>query len=217
MSSVLRLETVPGIDIDQFQELLPTIQARLSDFSNIPTSLYPRELLLCILTPQSNPYHAEHAVQELEKRDFFADKEISEGEVAEIFRSPSNYVRFHKVKAARALLFRQTVPQIVEYLSYGHSPQEEREFLVKHVCGYGYKEASHALRNIGRRGLSILDRHILRNLVELRVLSSLPSSMSTRRYLEIEELFRGFCLDQSLDMDELDLYFWWKGAGTIFK
>lgn len=210
-------ESHPGIDLDQLRELLPSIRSRLLEFQNLPSELYPRELLLCVFTPQSNPYHAEHAVTALEARGFFTGEEISQEEIEEILRSPTRYVRFHRVKATRALQFRERLPSIVSFLEANYSPHEEREFLVRTVSGYGLKEASHALRNIGRRGLAILDRHILRNLHSLGVIPSLPISLSERRYREIEENFVLFCQNYSLDMDELDLYFWWRGAGTIFK
>ena len=64
------------------------------------------------------------------------------------------------------------------------SPMELREWLVKNVKGLGYKEASHFLRNIGKsEDLAILDRHILKNLQDLKVINDIPKKLPTQKYL----------------------------------
>ena len=47
-----------------------------------------------------------------------------------------------------------------------------RNFIAENVKGYGLKEASHFLRNIGKSDnqIAILDRHILRNLKALDII-----------------------------------------------
>ena len=63
-----------------------------------------------------------------------------------------------------------------------------RDWLVNEVKGYGFKEASHFLRNIGLgEDLAILDRHILKNLARVGVIDEVPSSMTEKNYKEIEE------------------------------
>ena len=57
----------------------------------------------------------------------------------------------------------------------------------------GYKEASHFLRNIGLGyDIAILDRHILKNLKLFNVIDEIPSSISKKKYFEIEEKMRNF-------------------------
>ena len=70
--------------------------------------------------------------------------------------------------------------------------RELRDFLVKNVKGYGYKEASHFLRNIGYKNLAILDRHILKNLLKYKVISEIPKSLTPKKYFEIENKFLDF-------------------------
>ena len=50
---------------------------------------------------------------------------------------------------------------------------ELRNWLAKNVKGYGLKEAGHFLRNIGisDNKITILDRHILRNLKKLNIIA----------------------------------------------
>ncbi len=85
------------------------------------------------------------------------------------------------------------------------------------VKGLGWKEASHFLRNIGRRNLAILDRHILRNLKRHQVIRSLPKTLTAKRYKAIEQQFARFAEAIGISMDELDLLFWSRETGEILK
>mgnify|MGYP001596399044 FL=1 len=93
-----------------------------------------------------------------------------------------------------------------------------REWLAENVKGIGYKEASHFLRNIGfGKNLAILDVHILKNLKNHGVIKKIPKSLTKREYLNIENKLREFCKKINIPMDELDLLFWSKETGFIFK
>ena len=97
-------------------------------------------------------------------------------------------------------------------------PIEKREWLVKHVKGLSYKEATHFLRNIGLNdGLAILDRHILKNLKYHGVVSSIPAALTKKRYLSVEKKFQNFARETGISTDELDLLFWSREAGEILK
>jgi N-glycosylase/DNA lyase len=106
---------------------------------------------------------------------------------------------------------------ILSQLKNGSPAQELREWLVKNVKGIGYKEASHFLRNIGYKNMAILDRHILKNLVRVGVLNSLPKSLSRTNYLDIEKKFLNFSKKINIAMDELDLLFWSMETGEVLK
>ena len=98
------------------------------------------------------------------------------------------------------------------------SPFEARKWLVENVKGYGYKEASHFLRNIGLgEELTILDRHILKNLKRLAVIDTVPSSISPRTYLEIEGKMKEFSDREGIPVAPLDLVLWYREAGEVFK
>jgi len=100
----------------------------------------------------------------------------------------------------------------------GDDPLVIREELVRSVKGLGYKEASHFLRNIGLGlHLAILDRHILRWMARLRLISSYPKSLSRRRYLELEARFRWLARYLGMTPAELDLLLWAMETGTVFK
>ena len=96
---------------------------------------------------------------------------------------------------------------------------ERRDWLVKEkrVKGLGYKEASHFLRNIGLKGHAILDKHVLRCLVDLKVVETARPPSTRARYLEIEEMLRGVARDVNIDFDELDLVLWSLKTGEVLK
>ena len=96
---------------------------------------------------------------------------------------------------------------------------ERRDWLVKEkrIKGLGYKEASHYLRNIGLKGYAILDKHILRSLAELEIISD-PKPPNTRlKYLTIENSLKKLADQTGIDFDELDLVLWSLKTGEILK
>ncbi len=198
-----------------------SIRTRLKEFANVPADDVFYELVYCLLTPQSSAAHADSAVQLLREGEFH-DHGF---DPTDILRRPGAYIRFHNTKARRLLAVRTQFAAIDAALRAAPADGEGastdglqiREWLVRRVHGLGMKEASHFLRNIGYKNLAILDRHILRNLRYHGVLSSVPSSMTTRRYLDIETRFLSFAATVGIPMDDLDLLFWSKETGEIRK
>ncbi|HSQ74009.1 MAG TPA: DNA lyase [Bacteroidota bacterium] len=197
------------------------IRARLQEFASVRTDDLFYELAYCILTPQSSAANADSAVQALHERGF-----REQGfDPTSILRRPGSYIRFHNTKAQRLLDVREQFADITRRLDaarreHGAEPTDSRaarQWLATTVRGLGMKEASHFLRNIGFRNLAILDRHILRNLHYHGVLRSVPATLTTGRYLTIEEQFRAFADQIGIPMDELDLLFWSKETGEIRK
>lgn len=186
------------------------IRARLRDFALVPPEGYFYEMAYCILTPQSKAEGADKAIRELEERDFFNRPFDSSA----ILRK---YVRFHNTKSERLIAIAGLYPEVAEMLALGHRPEDERVWLLARINGFGMKEASHFLRNIGRRGLAILDRHILNHLAERGVIGPDTNITTTNRYLEVENKFKQFAGAVGIDLDELDLLFWSANTGVIRK
>ena len=106
-----------------------------------------------------------------------------------------------------------------ERLNGFSNPIERRDWLAqeRRLKGLGYKEASHFLRNIGLKGLAILDKHVLRCLADLKVIDN-PKPPTTRaRYLATEERLREVAAHLEIDFDELDLVFWSMKTGEVLK
>ncbi len=168
------------------------------------------ELCFCILTPQSNARQCDKAVQELKKKRL-------------LFKAPARAIRpvlkgksrFHNKKAEYLVSARRSFDRSI--LS-NDNILDMRKKIVESIRGVGYKEASHFLRNIGLgKDIAILDRHILKNLKRYGVIDRVPSSMSVKAYLNIEMSARSFAKGMGMGLEELDLLFWSRETGEIFK
>ena len=95
--------------------------------------------------------------------------------------------------------------------------REAREWLVRNVKGFGYKEASHFLRNVGFRDVAILDRHILRYLKERGLIEEVPKTLGRRSYLKLEILLSAIARKLKLSLGELDLYLWYIMTGEVIN
>lgn len=202
-----------------YVSLREELDERLSDFKRVPEMGLEKvfeELCFCLLTPQSRARAADAAVRELRERGL-----LFRGgwrEVARVLRRHG--VRFPEVKARRIVAAREHLKSslLSKVLEAAHrDPAKARRILVENVKGLGYKEASHFLRNIGFRGLAILDRHILRTLKELGALDEVPRSLNERTYLELEKVFLRVAEELQIPPDALDLLMWARKTGEVFK
>lgn len=94
---------------------------------------------------------------------------------------------------------------------------EARDYLEKNIKGLGYKESSHFLRNIGYKGLCILDRHVVTTLHKAGVYASDETPKTRTQYLRMEEQMKIFARRIQIDIDELDLAVWAMKTGYILK
>lgn len=199
--------------IEEYKKKKKDIRNRLLDFRKVPRggkkSIFP-ELCFCILTPQSNARHCDKAVLELKNKDL-----LFKGCARDIRAVLKGKSRFHNKKAVYIVNARRMFDK--KMLNTGDI-RALRERLVKDIKGIGYKEASHFLRNIGLGiNIAILDRHILKNLKRYGVIKSIPATLTGRSYLDIEERARIFAKKVKIPLEELDLLFWSRETGEIFK
>ena len=196
--------------LEEYNKRASIIKSRLEDFSKINKEDYFYEACFCLLTPQSSAIKCWNAVLKLKENDFF-NKEINPVNYL------SNKIRFHNNKSKYLLELKEKWNIIDKNLQEIKENNKLREFLVQNVKGYGYKEASHFLRNIGHRNLAILDRHILKNLIKNNVITELPKTLTKKKYFEIEQKFKEFSNKINIPIDELDLLFWSLETGGVFK
>ncbi len=194
--------------VSEYNKRKKEIKNRLKEFKENKDYFY--ELCFCLLTPQSKARNADKCVNILKKKDFLNN----EFDCSEILRGN---VRFHNNKAKYLIEAKNNFKMISKKINEIKCSQELREYLVKNIKGFFYKESSHFIRNIGYRNLAILDRHILKNLVKLKVIEEVPKNLSKKKYLEIEEKFFEFSKTVKIPMDELDLLFWSIETGEVFK
>lgn len=205
---------------DLYRTRRADIRKRLEDFKQVLDSSDEEvfgELSFCLLTPQSSAKVCWDAVLKMKEANV-----LLTGNAKEI-EPYLKQVRFGDSKARYIVEARKTFAnddqlQLKTRIKSFYNPYELREWLVENVKGLGYKEASHFMRNIGLgEELAILDRHILRNLAELKVIPEVPATITKKRYLEMEEKLRAFSKNIGIPMGELDLLFWSKETGWIFK
>src|SRR3989344_159140 len=185
------------------------IEKRLNDFKQLNEEDLFYELCFCLLTPQCPAKKADAIVGELKRADF-KNKNID----------PHKFLkttRFHNNRAKYFLEMKSEYNFIEQQLKNIKSAEEKRDFLVENIRGIGLKEAGHFLRNIGYENLAILDRHILKNLVEVKAIEELPKTLTEKKYFEIEEKFKKFSKKIKIPMDHLDLLFWSIETGNVFK
>jgi N-glycosylase/DNA lyase len=195
------------------------IQKALLDFRKVwenEEAIY-EEMCFCILTPQSSAKQAFKTIKQLKEH-----KLLHKGSALQKEPYCKN-VRFFRTKAKRLEEVQYKFPKdklkkmLIEN-GLPNEPIKAREFLLKEVNGYGLKEASHFLRNIGFGSeIAILDRHILKNLVKCNVIKEVPKTLSKKTYLEIEEKMRAFCEKNKIGFDEMDLIFWSNETGEVLK
>ncbi|MCP8321818.1 MAG: N-glycosylase/DNA lyase [archaeon] len=211
-------------DLDQlikaYQIKKDEIQRRISEFKGMLNESDERlfaELAFCLCTPQSKATTCWDIVSSLMRNGL-----LFKGNEEQI-RSFLNAIRFGDNKAkyivsARRFFTEDYELRIKDKILSFDDLFKLREWLVEKILGIGMKEASHFLRNIGLgKDLAILDRHILKNLKEYRVISEIPKSITKKVYINIEDKMKEFSKRINIPMDELDLLFWSKETGIIFK
>lgn len=122
-------------------------------------------------------------------------------------------VRFHNRKAEYIKEAFKNFNAVIQSLEL--ESKSARKKLLK-IKGLGMKEASHFLRNVGREDVAIIDRHIMRWLVERGYLSEIPN-MTERRYIKIEKILSDVAEEFQISLAELDLRIWAEMTGKVLK
>jgi len=128
-----------------------------------------------------------------------------------------NKHRFHNNKTNFILETRKHADSLKNKIKSFKDEKDSRDWLVENVKGIGYKEASHFLRNVGYKKISILDRHILNLMVENGYIKEKPKKLNRKKYLEIEEKFLKIAKKVKMNSAELDLYMWFMKTGKVLK
>jgi len=199
--------------LNNYQIKKQQIQNRLNEFTEIPKEQYFYELCFCICTPQSKAKSAL-AVQEILETKNFKNSNI---ELLPILNNKNHYIRFHNQKSNRLKEMKDNYATIEKVILSNQSNQQKREWIYDNVKGIGMKESAHFLRNIGYKNLGILDRHILKHLVNCGVFEEIPKISSKKKYAFAETKFKEFGEIVGIPIDELDLLFWSEEAGEIVK
>ncbi len=175
------------------------------------------ELIFCLMTPQSKAELCWSATEKIKKKDIRGIVKVSD--IQELMKGVRfKYKKSEYIFEAREKLLENGKFIIKRKLIAMDDVLEKREWLIKNIKGIGYKEAGHFLRNIGFGDkIAILDRHILRNLSLFGVIRDKFGSISGKKYIEIENSMIKFSKRVDIPLDHLDLLFWYRETGNIFK
>ncbi len=202
-----------------YRDIRPEIKKRLelfrTNFDKMTDDDLFSELSFCTLTPQSKARSCWKAIEHLKDTGFLysAGKDVLSKNIAG--------VRFHNNKSAyieanRRLFYSMNFKQFI--LDNVNDIPKLRKWLVSNIKGYSFKEAGHFLRNIGfGSDIAILDRHILKNMVKYGVINEIPESINEKTYLDLEKKLLEFSNKSKIPPDHLDMLFWYKQTGEIFK
>ncbi|GMO22421.1 MAG: N-glycosylase/DNA lyase [Termitinemataceae bacterium] len=216
-----------------YNTIRSNIDKRLNEFKTLyETGSHKdifKEMSFCTCTPQNDAKKAWDAVCHLDSDGTLLHGDA--GSIAKILRDRG--VRFHQNKARYIVINRNnfypnTKKMITDILNDNVSCSPNmaeyqtivaaRNLLEKKVTGWGLKEASHFLRNIGfGSGISILDRHILRQLAEYNVIKEIPQTLTKKTYWQIENMMLDFSNKEKIPLDAMDLLFWYKEKNELFK
>ncbi len=193
------------------KKLLKEIRNRLKEFKKIEDeNLLFKELCFCILVANTN---LEKTLEIWKKIDNgflkYNKKQLS-------LKLKSLGYRFYN-KRADYILYNRKFKKIIKENIKELSAFYLREWLVKNLKGIGFKEASHFLRNIGFKDFAILDRHILRFLFKNQIIKEIPSNLSKRKYLEIENKLKNLADKLNITLSELDFFIFYLETGTLPK
>jgi len=189
------------------------INTRIKEFEHLGKSENNKlfqELSFCLMTANFN---AERSIK--------IQNEIKNGFLALTQKQLENKLiklghRFPKTRAKYIFEARKFLPFLENVLESNEF--DARDWLVKNIRGLGYKEASHFLRNCGKKNLAIIDFHIVDLLSENKLITKPKTKSLTRnKYLEIEKELQKLANKVNLNLSELDLYLWYIETGKILK
>jgi N-glycosylase/DNA lyase len=184
-------------------------------------------LVFCLLVPQSRQSEAEKVCDKLRTLKYY-EEDIPIKQLSEILRGK---VRFHNRKSeyiwkSREKFYRTDFWKILKQKSEEYHKSEKdvryrvllraRTWLIGEINGMSFKLASHFLRNIGMRGLAILDVHILRSMQERGLIENY-SPLTRDKYYNIEKKLQDYAKALEVGIDELDQLFWSNATGYVGK
>ncbi|MGC8981740.1 MAG: N-glycosylase/DNA lyase [Minisyncoccia bacterium] len=157
-----------------------------------------QELCFCVLVANANLEKTLKIWEKLKDKflsldlNFLKEKLKKEGQ--RFCNKRAEYIVYNRK-------FLDVIPEKIKELD----EHELRDWLVKNIKGFGYKEASHFLRNLGFKNFAILDRHILRFLYKNKIIKEIPQNLNKKKYLETEDKLRKISKKLKLSLAELDL------------
>jgi len=199
--------------IDKLENLKPKIgnkiTMKLDEFQKNRTKEQKfTELSFCILVANTSLANTQRVCREINGKELSATEQELRDELKK-----AGY-RFYNKRANYIILARKFIEEL-NSRSKTNDGFKTRKWMVENIKGIGCKEASHFLRNMGFTDFAILDRHIMKILKKYKIINEIPSTISKKKYLEIEKKLRIISEQLNITLAELDLYLFYLDAGVI--
>lgn len=163
------------------------------------------ELCFSILTSQSKAKNCREAVNKLKE-----DKKLFTAKLEELVKYLKG-VRFPYTKAQRIIEAREKLPELK--IIVNSDPKKLREWLIENVNGIGIKQSANFMRNIGFKGLPIIDIHVQIFLRKIGCNNNKPGSLTKKQYIELENKFLELAKELKIPPEELDIAIWLYQSG----
>lgn len=211
-----------------YKKVQPIVRKRISEFESFRTKgtkeLF-EEMTFCVFAANSSAEMATIALKHLKSV-------LHKGTLEDYQKAVHKKVRFYNVRS-KYLHHNKTIIDELERKENEKNKtkkqnhfkkfleelddKERREFVRKNFKGFGMKESSHFLRNIGYKGYTIIDKHVLNMMKDLEVLKSNKPPKNEKEYYKIENKIKEFAKKENYDIDELDLALWSFKTGKVMK
>jgi len=198
------------------KEISSLVDVRLSDFKkNIKKNndeLFV-ELCFCIIVANNSIENGLRAYNSI-GLDFL---KLEEKELKEKLKITAR--RFYNKRAEYIINARRVKNdlyiKIKELKNLEINELDFRNWLADNIKGFGLKEASHYMRNLGFFNFAILDRHILKFLYKNDIIKEIPKTITRKNYFEIEKIIIDLAKELNMNMAELDVYLFYIDSGRI--
>jgi len=194
-------------------EVTNVINSRIKEFAAFKEESIQkrfREMCFCIMTANCGAEKCIEIHNRMED-DFLV---LDGMQLSEKFKECG--YRFPNIRSRYIIEARNYIADLEEKLNQSNRDDSLREWIVKHIKGLGFKEASHFLRNIGYEDYAIIDFHIIDVLVKYNLIEK-PKTLTKKKYIEIESILRKMGEILKVNLAELDLYLWYLETGKILK
>ena len=194
------------------EETKKLIKGRINEFElwGNKNSLVYYELCFCLMTSNFNAERAIIIQNKLKKKfGVLSEKNLA----IELKKSGHRFPNTRADFLFEAQKHKNSIKKIVDSFEEDLSA---RNWLAENIKGLGMKEASHFLRNIGRKNVAIIDFHII-DLLEKHKLIERPKTITKKKYLEIEKVLGKLGKKIGMGLASLDLYLWFLETGKVLK
>lgn len=196
------------------EEAYPLVEQRIREFEALgkygdELDLFS-ELSFCVLTANWSAQGGIKAQNYIGKINF---AKLSQEELIKKLKEVG-----HRYPDTRARFIVENRKLIGRLRDIWNLPSKDaRKILVKEAKGIGWKEGSHFLRNTGKLDVSILDKHILKFLLEEEIIDELPKGWTEKKYENVENKFKELSFLLNKTPGETDLYIWYLIKGKVEK